>query len=310
MLTQVKPIPIGDAVWPAPNYINPKSRVGELLGVHIGMTVAALVIVFIRVMVRIKLVKAAGMDDYLIITASVLALVSTTVMCLGTSPREFTGPMGTRLTIVIAETSGGAGLHIWDVKIDNNFAKTLQVIHGLPSYPGSNHANLEKYSFASQILYMPIVQTVKMSVLMFYLRLSPDRKFRILVFTVMSMCSILAVSWVLVVLFGCNPIPKSWSFWMVGTCYDHTSFYRATGIINIILDFVLFLLPYQVLKKLQIAHKQKIALWVLLSVGILVLITSVIRITLYFGGKWTLSYTDPTYWEVDTQVILSLTRLL
>lgn len=116
---------------------------------------------------------------------------------------------------------------------------------------------------------MPTVQIIKLSVLAFYLRLTPDYGFRMLVFVVAGVCSNLAAAWVTVVMFQCQPVAKAWAYYREGTCIDQAAFWQATGVLNIVLDFVLLILPVKMLKGLQVPYKQKIALYFLLSTGIL-----------------------------------------
>lgn len=54
-----------------PNYVNPETRVPELLGVQIGLTVLAFLIVSARVYTRTKIMRFWGTDDLAISVAMV-----------------------------------------------------------------------------------------------------------------------------------------------------------------------------------------------------------------------------------------------
>lgn len=56
---------------PTPNYVNPETRVPELLGVQIGLTVLAFLIVSARVYTRTKIMRFWGTDDLAISVAMV-----------------------------------------------------------------------------------------------------------------------------------------------------------------------------------------------------------------------------------------------
>ncbi|KAI5798913.1 hypothetical protein EDC01DRAFT_22741 [Geopyxis carbonaria] len=249
--------------YPPPNYVNPETRVPEFLGVQIGMTALALVIVSARLWTRARLVRAIGLDDYLIAVAMALGTVQTILTCMG--------------------LRGGTGLHIWDVP------------------PTSDVSSALKYSFATQVLYMPIVQLVKISILTFYLRLTPLRPFRLAVFTVMGVCIAFGFAVTMTDLFQCSPIRKGWFSTLPGKCIDQVLFFRSTAIINIILDFTLFLLPLPVMWSLQMRLRQRLALCGVFSVGLFVCVASIVRLTTFYGAKAAKTNYDPTYYGVDAQ---------
>lgn len=63
-------------------------RTREFLAINIGMAATAMAVVSLRVWVRARLVKAIGLDDYLIIAAMAMTVVMTVLMCLGMLPQS------------------------------------------------------------------------------------------------------------------------------------------------------------------------------------------------------------------------------
>lgn len=59
------------ATFPAPNYVNPETRVPELLGVQIGLTTFSFLIVLARLFTRARIVRFWGADDVAISVAIV-----------------------------------------------------------------------------------------------------------------------------------------------------------------------------------------------------------------------------------------------
>jgi hypothetical protein len=59
------------ASWPAPNYVNPHTRVPALIGVMTSFTVLMLPFIAVRIQMRLRSKGKLGMDDYTIIIAAV-----------------------------------------------------------------------------------------------------------------------------------------------------------------------------------------------------------------------------------------------
>jgi hypothetical protein len=116
---------------------------------------------------------------------------------------------------------------------------------------------------------MPAIQGIKLSILAFYLRLNPDNTFRYVVLTVMAICGSLGVSVIFADVFQCSPVSKGWYYYLEGTCINQHLFFTSTAIINIVLDFVLFLLPLQLMWGLQMRRQQKYAVCGIFSVWLM-----------------------------------------
>lgn len=62
--------------FPAPNYVNPETRVPQLLGVQISLTTVAFLIVLGRIFTRVKIVGFWGVDDVAISVGMVSIVTS------------------------------------------------------------------------------------------------------------------------------------------------------------------------------------------------------------------------------------------
>lgn len=62
-----------------------------------------------------------------------------------------------------------------------------------------------------------------MSLGMLYLRIFPDRKFRMAVVSVMAVTAAYTLAAVLMTVFACNPIEKSWNKPLPGKCVNSIS---------------------------------------------------------------------------------------
>ncbi|KAJ8112813.1 hypothetical protein OPT61_g4906 [Boeremia exigua] len=66
----------------------------------------------------------------------------------------------------------------------------------------------------------------------------------------------------------CRPLSKNWNFAMPGVCGSQPAFYFAMGIINLLTDSAIIVLPMPYLYKLQLATGKKVLTMALLGIGI------------------------------------------
>lgn len=122
---------------------------------------------------------------------------------------------------------------------------------------------------AGPILFQSATMSTKLSLGLFYLRISPFKiGFRIAVYTVMlisainSMLNAFGFTWV------CQPIQKYWDTSIVtGTCINYSQYFLATACINAGADLTLLVLPIFILHKLQLPLRRKISAALLLMTG-------------------------------------------
>lgn len=73
---------------------------------------------------------------------------------------------------------------------------------------------------------------------------------------------------------GCLCTPRKY-FWLQfggtlsGTCLDVAKFFIAAGILNMLNDFILFVIPFPRIAKLQMSIKKKVAIGGIMAVGFL-----------------------------------------
>ena len=78
--------------------------------------------------------------------------------------------------------------------------------------------NGREWFFAAQILYKVTTCLTKLSMGTMYFRIFPGRKFHIAVGDVMGICVAYTLAAVLLTVFACKPIRKSWDKELSGTC--------------------------------------------------------------------------------------------
>ena len=155
----------------------------------------------------------------------------------------------TRLTQIIDMfASGAGGAHAWEISITKFNIYMLDVFLAAPIYTLSG-------SFA------------KISLLIFYLRLSPQRWFRWSIWGVIAFIFGYTVGIFFGLIFSCSPISVSWDITVTGECINRPALYIATAVSNIISDIILFVLPMPMVVKLQLPLKQKLGLFFIFGVG-------------------------------------------
>ncbi|KAF4984314.1 hypothetical protein FZEAL_465 [Fusarium zealandicum] len=139
------------------------------------------------------------------------------------------------------------------------------------------YETLLKWTIPVNIFYMLSSDLAKISLLFFYLRLCPERKFRILVQILVGLFIAYAVVYAMISLFGCQPIYASWDLvaQATGKCVDKFGFFLAASVANVVMDLIILLLPLRIVIPLQIPRRQKISLLLLFTTGGFVIIVAI-----------------------------------
>jgi hypothetical protein len=109
---------------------------------------------------------------------------------------------------------------------------------------------------------------VKLSLLAFYLQLSPQKWFRISICVSIAIVACYTIIITFLMLFNCNPPKKQYDFHVVGgSCIDAAILYMATAVSNIITDIILFVLPLPMVYQLHMPRIQKAGAVVVFGIG-------------------------------------------
>lgn len=119
----------------------------------------------------------------------------------------------------------------------------------------------------------------KTSILIFYLRLSKNKKyFRLATYLTMAVIIVGGTILTFFSIFACHPITKTFSNSTTQKCIRLVTLYFAATPINVVTDAVILILPIPILTGMQLPRKQKIILVLLFALGIFVMVVDVIRI--------------------------------
>lgn len=163
--------------------------------------------------------------------------------------------------------------------------------------PEENYVGLAQSNFANALCYFAALGLVKAALLVFYLRLDPRKITRYFIFFVLFTVAGLEIASCLIIVFECQPVHKFWDLKneVPGKCmdvHDRQIFYNANGIINIIQDIIIYVLPIPMLWNLQMPKRQKMALISLFSFGSIAVVASCVRY--HYNAK--LNSATDLYW--------------
>jgi hypothetical protein len=147
--------------------------------------------------------------------------------------------------------------------------------------------------------------------LCFFLRIFPNKWFRIAVYTTIGFVAASATVLIFLQIFQCLPIDYNWEGWK-GTFGSHqclnvnTLTYTAASL-SIFQDVLLLILPLPLLLTLNTSWRKKVSILIMFSLGIFILLTSCIRLRfiVMFAPTW--DYTDTILWtalEVNVSIIV------
>ncbi|KAG9201763.1 hypothetical protein G6514_005379 [Epicoccum nigrum] len=208
------------------------NRGPELVGVNVAFMATAFLANALRCVVRVKMVKAFGVDDWL--------MVASTLFFIGYG---------------VSSTIGahyGTGRHHKDLE-ELNIEKARQCW------------------FYCYLFYCCSMILSKISIGCFLLRISVKRIHTWIIYSAMTVSTVACTAFFFVTLFQCNPIRFFWQKSLEdGTCIPNAVIIAlgfVYSIFSIIADFTFALLPAALVWNLQLKKKTKIALIPLLTMG-------------------------------------------
>jgi hypothetical protein len=116
-------------------------------------------------------------------------------------------------------------------------------------------------------MYAYVQPVTKISILLLYYRVFPNRKFRLVVIISLIWMTAHFFSFILEVVLQCIPINLLWDMTLKGKCTSFIASIYAGAALSIFEDIVIILLPISVLKDLNLSSRKKIALVFMFALG-------------------------------------------
>ncbi|XPT03226.1 hypothetical protein M3J09_012327 [Ascochyta lentis] len=220
---------------------------GPLLNrVSLAQYAVAVLFVLLRFFTRGFIVKKFGLDDLFILIAITLGLAQTAT--------------------IILQVEHGRGLHSSELHKED-FDLMLM------------------YKWINMLVYFVANWAVKMSILALYHRIGSGKRGLPLIvqsraiWITAGAISAFTVAVILVQIFSCLPISAAWDVQQIPiVCIDGATFMHVQGAINVFTDLVLLLYPLPLLPLLKFNKRQRTALIVIFSIGLIPVIASTMRL--------------------------------
>lgn len=135
-----------------------------------------------------------------------------------------------------------------------------------------SHADAIQVFYIDEQLYFFILTLTKISILLFFLRVFPDQKFRRWVFIMIGVNIVWGIVANAMTIFQCWPVSHFWNRWdgtFEGRCNAANVQAYVTSLMSMALDIAIMALPFPQLLKLHMSLKKKLHIMVMFAVGIL-----------------------------------------
>ncbi|KAK4042521.1 hypothetical protein C8A01DRAFT_33464 [Parachaetomium inaequale] len=154
-------------------------------------------------------------------------------------------------------------------------------IHDADLPPGTPLNNGLFWSYLNRVFYMPILVLVKISALLFLLKLGGTKtSVRLACKGIIWFCLAQLLAFLPATVFMCEPVDFAWLGSAEGRCFHGDYFAAALASTNIYTDIMALLIPFVAFLGLKLSNKIRFAILAVFTLGFIVTIISVLR--LYF----------------------------
>ncbi|KAK8240245.1 phosphatidylserine decarboxylase [Phyllosticta capitalensis] len=220
----------------SPEYEN-FSASGEILSITGSFTGAAFVTVLLRVYVRAFMLRFVGPDDYLMMVAMSLSIL--TYACF------------------IVEVQYGLGKHTAVMMVDADGYKMFTL-----------------WLYVHSIVVMCAVSSVKISIGLFLLRVVERTKYQRFMWGMIVFLICFTLTCACTLIFQCSPIAAAWDFALRARtnakCFSMNTFRNIgmfNSVVNILTDVLFATLPIPLIMKLKVNLRTRLTLCFILSLG-------------------------------------------
>ncbi|CAG8274691.1 unnamed protein product [Penicillium olsonii] len=241
---------------------NGAARGKRALVVTAVLTAISTVIVAMRLYARLGLMKITGREDWAILISLVCFPQIVPCVRYGQAVNKLVFQIFCiiYLALVAAQFNYSMGVH-----------SALLSSHTLQQQL--------KCLWAAIPMYNASLAFTKFSILFQYLRIFPGRSFRIACYVMMAIVATYSIWAIVSGYVNCVPVAKFWNHDLPGSCLNFEAVWFFNASMNIATDIALLLLPMPLLSQLQLPRMQKFALMGVFAMGILVVVTSILRLS-------------------------------
>jgi hypothetical protein len=161
--------------------------------------------------------------------------------------------------------------------------------------------NQLKLLIANQVTYAFALGLVKTSILLSLIRIfHVFKRFRILAYCAIAFCVCWTIQTILIAFLICRPISYNWDqVNQTGSCGNLTVAYTSIGVVDVISDIIIFVLPIPLINRLNMRKSSKWATMGLFALGIFTIAAGATRTGMILVVQF-----DPTDPEGPTQNLI------
>ena len=126
-----------------------------------------------------------------------------------------------------------------------------------------------KFFYAYQVVYKFLIMFTKLSFLVLYLRLFPNKTLRVFTWAMIWFIVLASVASGIVTVVQCVPINKAWNKNIAGGCVNNTIFWYTHAAFNTVTDIIIYVMPIPQILQLQLPPTQKWGLVLVFATGAL-----------------------------------------
>ncbi|KAH7350317.1 hypothetical protein BKA66DRAFT_291273 [Pyrenochaeta sp. MPI-SDFR-AT-0127] len=156
-----------------------------------------------------------------------------------------------------------------------------------------------KFMWIASTAYGAIIMLIKATFLLQYRRVFPLPSFQRVCDIFLAFIAAWALAGTIGAFLHCRPLIRNWDPAEPTGCAERIDFWLSMGILHVISDVLIFLLPLPLLRTLPLPKLQKGVLMAVFSLGFFTCAISIIRLTTLHAST---SSDDPTWINVNTVV--------
>ena len=120
-----------------------------------------------------------------------------------------------------------------------------------------------------QLIWAVAVTMIRASIILLYIHIFPTRPFRIACYLVLAVNLFFLTATILATCLICTPLAYNWDYTIPGgSCGNAKAYATYTAALNLLLDFIVVILPMHILWGLQMATRRKVAVSAMFSMGL------------------------------------------
>jgi len=188
------------------------------------------------------------------------------------------------------------GLILYGVKSDPNGGDLID--RDSPTFDYVPHVTYLKISFIIATLYFTVVTAIKISILLMYRRIftvSLGRAYPVL----MSVIVMWWLSGTIATIVSCIPVNRLWIGPSAGGyCFNFNIFWMAMGVVEILVDSCILVLPVRIVLGLHMPNGHKVLVSGIFLLGSFVIVTGIVRVILgYAPGSQNVDFSRAELWS-------------